>query len=67
MDVTQLKKLMSLSRQITTRSVWQGRGLKIRVLRIGLSIIWIERLDLPGAYRIFPWALEDMKGMTQVN
>lgn len=57
--------------QITVGSIWQGRGLKIRVLRIGLGVIWIERLDIsfkiPNTYRVHPWRIESMKGLKKVS
>ncbi len=58
-------------------SVWEGRGLRIRVLSVGLAVAWVERLDLsksiPAKYRIHPWAIVtkhgpgSFHGMTRVK
>jgi hypothetical protein len=56
--------------QITVGSVWEGRGIKIRVLRVGLAVVLIERLDISPKlqkYRIHPWAIESMEGMTRIK
>lgn len=57
--------------QITAGSIWQGRGLKIRVLRVSLGVIWIERIDIsskvPNTYRIHPWRVESIKGLKKVS
>lgn len=57
--------------KLAVGSVWKGRGLKIRVLRIGLGIFWAERLDisprLRAKYGTHPWRKECLKGLTRIR
>lgn len=47
---------MSLRNTIALKvgQIWEGRGLMVCVLRVGVCIIVVERLDL-RYYRIHPW------------
>lgn len=60
-----------ISDRISVGSVWKGRGLKVRVLRVGLGVVWVERLDIPSTlsptYRIYPWVIESLKGLSRIK
>lgn len=48
-------------------TTWEGRGLRIELLRVGLGILWVRRLDLLPPFDIHWWAAESMHGMTRMS
>ena len=56
---------------MTAGSVWEGRGIRVRVLSVGLAVVWVERLDLSRDLkrnlREHPWDTESFKGMRKVR
>ncbi len=52
-------------------AIYEGRGIRIRLKRIGLGVVLIELLtpsgeQLPEKFRIHPWRIESMEGMSRV-
>lgn len=67
------RKAALRNNSIKVGSILIGRGLKIRILRIGALIVLIELLqwhgrdDLPENFRIHPWSIENLKGMALIE
>lgn len=66
----QLSQFQLMAKKLTAGSIWKGRGVVIKVLRVSLCIVWTERLNLgrlSSKYRFHPWLISDMEGMVQQN
>lgn len=48
-------------------SIWEGRGLKIRIERCGVGLLIVRRLDLRAPFDVWDWPVEAMRGMRRVR
>jgi hypothetical protein len=67
----QVKELQRVGDGLEVGSVWSGRGVRVRIMRVSLTVVWIKRLDLPDElgrlFTVHRWGLECMKGMAHVG
>jgi hypothetical protein len=55
---------------IKINDILSGRGITIKILRVGLGIVIVERLDLgkhPELFRIHPLLKESLTGLQKVR
>jgi hypothetical protein len=54
--------------QLRAGQIWVGRGIAIRVTRVGMGVAWVDliHIALRDGYRSHPWSLLSMEGMKLV-
>ena len=66
-----IKELQRVGDGLEVGSVWSGRGVRVRIIRVGLTVVWIKRLDLGDKvgrlFTVHRWGLECMKGLTPIS